>query len=184
MFVISTTGNGEFPTPALPFWRFLLRSNLQKDVLSDVAYTTFGLGDSSYARYCWSSRKLNKRLKGLGAEELVESGEADDQHYLGIEGTLRPWLDQLWNTLEEVLPPMPRGENRISDDEMLPPRIRVEIAKAQNGYHVNGKASSSKNILPAWTAARISKMERITASDHWQDVRLIEFESQTGQSMQ
>ena len=78
VFVVSTTGNGEFPAPARPFWQFLLRRALPEDILSDVAFATFGLGDSTYARYCWSSRMLNRRLQGLGAHQIVPPGEADD----------------------------------------------------------------------------------------------------------
>ena len=83
VFVVSTTGNGEFPVSARPFWRFLLRSSLPDDILSDLTFTVFGLGDSTYARFCWAARMLSKRLKQLGAHLWFEDGEADDQHYLG-----------------------------------------------------------------------------------------------------
>lgn len=152
------------------------------DILGDLTYATFGLGDSSYARYCWSSRKLNKRLKGLGAAELLEAGEADDQHFLGIEGTLRPWMDALWTTLEEVLPPMKEGKEVIGDDELLPPKISVNIEEVTKGEHVNGAASSS-TCPPGWKWARLTKMERMTSEDHWQDVRLLELADEVGQEM-
>jgi sulfite reductase alpha subunit-like flavoprotein len=83
LFIVSTTGAGDFPSAALPFWHFLLRATLPPDVLEDVTFATFGLGDSSYAKYCWPTRKINKRLKALGAHEVCEAGEGDDQHYLG-----------------------------------------------------------------------------------------------------
>jgi sulfite reductase alpha subunit-like flavoprotein len=143
--------------------------------LADTAYATFGLGDSSYVRYCWSSRKLNKRLKGLGAAELLEAGEADDQHYLGIEGTLRPWMEKLWTSLDEVLPPMKSGEENIGDDEVLPPKISVEV-KRSNGINGSNCIASSSACPPGWKLARLTKMERMTSDDHWQDVRLIELQ--------
>lgn len=83
VFVVSTTGHGEFPSPARAFWQFLLRKGLPDDILSDVTFTTFGLGDSVYTRFCWASRMLNRRLRDLGAVEWFERGEADEQHELG-----------------------------------------------------------------------------------------------------
>lgn len=174
--IVSTTGNGDFPTAALPFWRFLLRSDLPDDILSDVAFATFGLGDSSYVRYCWSSRKLNKRMRGLGAQELIEAGEGDDQHILGIEGTLRPWLDKLWGTLDDALPPLEAGLSYIPDDELLPPAIGVSVAAEQ----VNGVASIQE-LDAGWRCARLAKNARMTATDHWQDVRLIELADEGGE---
>jgi sulfite reductase alpha subunit-like flavoprotein len=186
VFVISTTGNGEFPTSSVGFWRFLLRSNLPSDILCDLAFTTFGLGDSSYAKYCWPSRKLNKRLLGLGAAELMQCGEADDQHYLGIEGSLRPWLDTLWTTLEEILPPAKDDERVIGDEELLSPSISVEVGKVGRAavHEVNGPAFSSKSLVPGWRWARLARMDRMTREDHWQDVRLIELESLEGKGLQ
>lgn len=83
LFVVSTTGNGEFPSTARPFWRFLLRSSLPDTILSDLTFAVFGLGDSTYSRFCWAARMLQRRLLQLGAEPWLEEGEADDQHYLG-----------------------------------------------------------------------------------------------------
>ena len=64
-----------------------------------VSFVIVGLGDSSYSRsgapslifavftdtgrFNWAARKLGKRLKQLGAEETVETCEADEQ---GEEG--------------------------------------------------------------------------------------------------
>lgn len=184
VLVVATTGNGDFPTSALSFWRFLLRSDLPEDILSDVTFATFALGDSSYKRFCWPARKINKRLKGLGAYEIIEGGEADDQHYLGIDGTLRPWLDTLWGTLDDVLPPAENNQAILPDDHLLPPAIDVQLASSSNGHAkqngaING--SSSKNIDTGWLSSRLTKNERITSEDHWQDVRLIEFEEENGQ---
>lgn len=148
-----------------------------------MTYATFGLGDSSYVRYCWSSRKLNKRLQGLGAAELVEAGEADDQHYLGIEGTLRPWMSKLWETLEEVLPPMKQGEKVIEDDEVLSPSTSVRV-RSGNAKRANGSSSLPfLSLPPNWKWSRLSKMDRMTSDDHWQDVRLIELQDYEGNDL-
>lgn len=50
IIVISTTGQGDLPANAQVFWRQLLRKRLPPGYLSDVRFTTFGLGDSSYPK--------------------------------------------------------------------------------------------------------------------------------------
>ena len=172
IFVVSTTGNGEFPTSARPFWRFLLRTSLPDDILSDLTFSVFGLGDSTYTRFCWAARMLCKRLKQLGAKPWFDEGEADDQHYLGyvflspsIDGALQPWIDSFKYHLDEDMP-MPQTMKPIDDDELLPPRVRTCV--------------TSKAPVPfvdkAETHATLTVNERITAQDHWQDVRLVELE--------
>lgn len=83
IIITSTTGQGHFPSSILPLWNFLIRSDLPQDLLQDFHYALFGLGDSTYPKFNWPVRKLNRRLDMLGAREIIEKGEADDQHYLG-----------------------------------------------------------------------------------------------------
>lgn len=87
VFLVSTTGNGDFPTAAAAFWRFLLRADLPVDSLSDLRFAVLGLGDSSYLKFCWAARLLRRRLQGLGADEYIAAQDADDQHPLGYVAT-------------------------------------------------------------------------------------------------
>lgn len=165
IFVVSTTGNGEFPVSARPFWRFLLRSTLPGDILSDLTFATFGLGDSTYARFCWTARMLHARLKQLGARPWMDEGEGDDQHYLGFDTILLPWLDELKTRLDEDMP-MPEGSQPIPDTELLPPRVRSRVEKETPGpFHDH-----------ATLHATLVTNERMTAAEHWQDVRLLELD--------
>ncbi|PWN48453.1 riboflavin synthase domain-like protein [Violaceomyces palustris] len=195
IFVISTTGQGTFPTRAMPFWKFLLREGLPKDILCDLTFATFGLGDTNYARFCWPARKLNRRLKDLGAEELIQAGEGDDQHYLGIDGTLQPWMETLWSTLDELLP-LPTNVERIPDSVPLPPEIRIELSRDSNKSSVGGNqegkgvdtdffpGSEPTDLLPpGYRWGRLRRNERMTSEDHWQDVRHIEIESEDGSNL-
>lgn len=85
IFLISTTGVGDFPTSSIPFWNSLLRSDLPNDTFDHLQFLTFALGDSSYERFCWPARKLNRRFKALGASQFagIDEVEADERHYLG-----------------------------------------------------------------------------------------------------
>ncbi|WFD18253.1 NAPDH-dependent diflavin reductase [Malassezia caprae] len=163
VFVVSTTGHGEFPSPARAFWRFLLRKGLPDDILSDMTFTTFGLGDSVYTRFCWASRMLNRRLRNLGAVEWFERGEADEQHELGLEGGLQPWLDTFTRRVRDDL--MPRGREPIPADTLLPPRVAVSLSDAP----VLAPAPPSGALI-----GTLERNERMTAAAHFQDVRRIE----------
>lgn len=96
LFVASTTGTGVEPDNMRRFWRFLLRRNLPTDSLARLRFSVFGLGDSSYPKFNFAAKKLQKRLEGLGATCAFPLGLADDQHDLGVDGALEPWLEGVW----------------------------------------------------------------------------------------
>lgn len=83
VFVISTTGSGVEPRSMTALWSMLLRADLPPDLFEDIHFAVFGLGDSAYERFCWPAKKLSRRLLSLGATEICERGEGDDQHMLG-----------------------------------------------------------------------------------------------------
>ncbi|SRR5258708_33630286 len=84
IFVCSTTGHGDEPREMSLFWRQLLRADLVPDLLDHLDIAVFGLGDSSYERFCWASKKLHRRLLSLGACPILPRADADEQHYLGF----------------------------------------------------------------------------------------------------
>lgn len=75
IFVVSTTGNGEPPRHLRPLWNMLLRKDLPDDILDDVSFTVFGVGDSGYERFNWAGKILRRRLLGLGGVEFIDSAE-------------------------------------------------------------------------------------------------------------
>lgn len=96
LFVASTTGTGVEPDNMRQFWRFLLRKNLPSDSLARLRFSVFGLGDSGYPKFNFAAKKLHKRLESLGATCCYPLGLADDQHDLGVDGALEPWLEGVW----------------------------------------------------------------------------------------
>lgn len=66
-----------------PFWQALLRADLPSDLLDHLDIGVLALGDSSYERFCWAGKKLQRRIVGLGAREIVPRADADDQDPLG-----------------------------------------------------------------------------------------------------
>ena len=66
-----------------PLWKSLIRSDLPPDIFEDLHYAVFGLGDSSYDKFCWPAKKLTRRLEQLGARSICSRAEGDTQHTLG-----------------------------------------------------------------------------------------------------
>ena len=83
LFVISTTGSGVEPRDMTAIWNMLLRSDLPEDLFEGLPFAVFGLGDTSYEKFCWTAKVLSRRMKSLGATEICERGEADDQDPMG-----------------------------------------------------------------------------------------------------
>ena len=79
IFITSTHGRGDPPPAMLPLWTALLRSSLPEDILEDVNFSLFGLGDSSYERFCYAGKMLLRRLEGLGAQALTEPAWGDER---------------------------------------------------------------------------------------------------------
>ncbi|CAA0814372.1 NADPH-dependent diflavin oxidoreductase 1 [Striga hermonthica] len=128
IFVVSTTGQGENPDSMKSFWRFLLQKNLTREWLKGVHYAVFGLGDSSYQKYNFVAKKLDKRLSDLGAVAVIERGLGDDQHPSGYEGALDPWMSSLWNILYQKNPKLlPNGPDLSTPDATLLDQPRVQI---------------------------------------------------------
>jgi sulfite reductase alpha subunit-like flavoprotein len=83
IFVVSTTGSGTEPRSMTPLWQQLLRSDLPTDLFEDLIFACFGLGDSSYEKFCWPSKLLARRMESLGGSQICKRGEGDDQDRLG-----------------------------------------------------------------------------------------------------
>lgn len=106
VFVVSTTGDGEVPTTMNLFWKFLLRKSLPSNSLDGVRFAVFGLGDSGYDKFNAAARRLNSRLKQLGAAEFIPIGLGDDQAAYGYLTALDPWMDSLFSKTSPLPPPV------------------------------------------------------------------------------
>lgn len=59
-------------------------------------FAVLGLGDSSYQRFNWAAKRLQRRLLGLGGREICDRGEADDQHPRGYVKMLFRVMCLIW----------------------------------------------------------------------------------------
>ena len=160
-FICSTTGQGEEPDNMKNFWRFLLKKNLPSDLLSKIKFGVLGLGDSSYVKFNFVAKKLYKRLLQLGGTGVTDLGLADDQHDLGPDAVIDPWLLKFW---EQIIPNFSSDKSRI---DMAPLQPKFSLIKQSE--LVGRNEPSLEHPVRICT---LVKNERVTAADHFQDVRL------------
>ena len=131
-------------------------------------------------RFCFPAKKLQRRLLQLGAIEILEKTEADEQHPKGYkhrdeitdhrtDGVFLEWSAKLWKVLDDMFP-QSIARPPIPEDELLPPRYKVILAS-------KSPVPQNLNSLDSF-ACKVKQNKRITAPGHWQDVRHIILESQ------
>ena len=175
VFVVSTTGQGDFPSNSRRFWKGLLKRKLSRTELEGVRYSVLGVGDSGYVRFCWAARKLEKRLKGLGAEGWL--GECDEQSEEGIEVGYEDWVGELRGVVREWWGGV--GEcDEGSRGRVGGRRLLEEVGKVNGNGVVNGAGDmngSRKKGAEDGIEVELELNQRVTPVDHWQDVRLLRF---------
>ncbi|CAH1998566.1 unnamed protein product [Acanthoscelides obtectus] len=173
IFICSTTGQGEEPDNMKTFWKFLLRKSLPSGVLSNLRVAVFGLGDSSYTKFNFAAKRLYKRLLNLGATAIVELGLGDDQHDLGYDAAADPWMANVWKELL-LLYPLPSGVQPLPKDYVFRPRWKVSATaldvdvNRQNSIYYCVKTGNEFD-------STVLENKRLTDASHFQDVRLIRF---------
>uniref|UniRef100_A0A8C6K2Q6 NADPH-dependent diflavin oxidoreductase 1 n=1 Tax=Melopsittacus undulatus TaxID=13146 RepID=A0A8C6K2Q6_MELUD len=178
VFVCATTGQGDPPDNMKLFWRFLFRKNLPSGALCRLDYAVLGLGDSSYPKFNFIAKKLHKRVLQLGGNPLLPVALGDDQHDLGPDAVIDPWLVALWDKIL-VLYPLPPGLEIISPDVRLPPKYTLhyvaEDSPQPRGVLLQPTAPGAAPSEFCPFAAPVVSNQRLTAQSHFQDVRLIDF---------
>jgi sulfite reductase alpha subunit-like flavoprotein len=197
IFVCSTTGQGEPPDNMKLLYRFLLRLDLPSNSLQTMRFGVFGLGDSNYPLFNAVARRLDVRLKTLGADVLVERGLGDEQAPRGYEEALHPWMIQLWAAIECICPrapdellsvayanaPLPSLKYHV---DVLPAGGLEEAAAKQQRKVARDKAAQSCGLDGSngvlvrtsthWLPLRLIDSTRMTPDSHLQDVRLLDLE--------
>ena len=185
IFVVSTTGEGEVPDAMRTFWQFLLRRDLPAQSLAALHHACFGLGDSTYPKFCYAAKRLHRRLAQLGSSPMLACGLGDDQDAHGIDHHLGPWLKQLWSHLDERMP-LPDGLIIPDESDCPPPRYRVTIIDDSTSSTKDGasvvpsRPASDTDKLPTGRRqphrARVLENRLLTREGCGREVRHIEFD--------
>ncbi|XP_012283696.1 NADPH-dependent diflavin oxidoreductase 1 isoform X2 [Orussus abietinus] len=183
VFVVSTTGQGEVPANMKQFWRCLLRKSLPVNTLNHLKYAVLGLGDSSYQKFNFAAKKLNKRLGQLGGQELLPIGLADDQHDLGIDAVTTTWTQELWTKISNLY-----GIELINvqaDGNEIVERFNVDVITTNdtrifnNGRDLHSDIYESElHVNDELRMGTVIENFRTTSVDHFQDVRLIKISAE------
>lgn len=187
VFVCATTGQGDPPDDMKNFWRFLFRRNLPANSLCQMDYAVLGLGDSSYPKFNFVAKKLHKRLEQLGGSAIMSAGLGDEQHDLGADAVVDPWLREFWEKALSLYP-LPVGLHILGDEFVLPPKFSFQFVE----HNVNEEAvlqpppTRDGQHPPSQEHPFFAQMisnKRVTEESHFQDVRLVEFDI-TGSGIQ
>ncbi|OAP56898.1 hypothetical protein AYL99_09010 [Fonsecaea erecta] len=181
VFVVATTGQGDFPENARRFWTSLLRKKLVATTLAGVDYALAGLGDTSYPKFNWAARKLDKRLRQLGASPIVEPCEADEQGDEGTDGAFLAWLQLFRETILKTFP-LVGHQQPIPNDVLLPSKWRLERISDEPGTSPVANGISPPSADPSTSTSFSVLLEcnqRVTPPDHWQDVRFMSLKAST-----
>lgn len=169
--ICSTTGQGELPRNIRQFFKFLLKKKLPSDFLDHIHMTTFGVGDSSYTKFNYAARKIHLRLTQLGCHELSPRAEADELSSEGVDGFYKEWEKELIEGLGKHL------ELKEYDDlKVISPVVKVSVAGNDDDLICNHDLSVTRhgdNVQ----IGKIGQVKRVTAEDHFQDVRHVVIET-------
>ncbi len=124
VIVCSTTGNGDPPSNAELFWRFIRKRTHPKNMCAGVRYAVLGLGDTNYDKFCAAAKTIVKRLGELEAKPFYDSAFADEA--IGLEGVVDPWAGGLWDVLVAALAVQQgedAGESIAASAAVVPPVV-------------------------------------------------------------
>lgn len=79
-------------------WVKRLKKNRDRTVFSDMGFTVFALGDTSYNLYNTVGLFFDKAFEELGGTRIYEKGEADHCNYKS-EDHFDAWKENLWHQI-------------------------------------------------------------------------------------
>lgn len=170
--ICSTTGQGELPRNAKSFMKFLLKKKLPGDLLNHIQMTTFGLGDSSYPKFNYAIKKIHTRLLQLGCSELSPRCESDELSPEGIDGYYAEWEAALLEALHKRFSSL----FTIDENVLLPPEYKVEVDEGGVELQMPEDYNLSRQA-PELLHGTVKLNNRVTAGDHFQDIRYLTIES-------
>ncbi|KAJ3130383.1 hypothetical protein HK098_002612 [Nowakowskiella sp. JEL0407] len=106
VFVVSTAGQGEFPTNSKQFWKTLQGASAGSLEVGSTKYAVFGLGDSHYwplpedaIYFAKAGRDLDEKLAAVGFHRFASYGIGDDQDPDGYMTGFNAFAPHIWKAL-------------------------------------------------------------------------------------
>ncbi|KAI9804460.1 MAG: hypothetical protein M1825_001359 [Sarcosagium campestre] len=160
---ISTTGQGDLPANAQSFWKSVLRRKLRANTFSNVPFTSFGLGDSSYPKTDGAFLPwlidLRRQLANLFPLPPGLS-PVPDSAFLQPKWRLELARDSIGDL------------SRVDKDRpIILERHSSLVTKGETSGQTKLRQSEVKNSIEA----KLLENTRVTPDGHWQDVRRVGF---------
>ncbi|ALB63853.1 Sulfite reductase [NADPH] flavoprotein alpha-component [Cronobacter condimenti 1330] len=152
VIVTSTQGEGDPPEEAVALHKFLLSKKAPK--LDGAAFAVFGLGDTSYERFCQSGKDFDGRLAELGAERLLDRVDADVEY----QAAAQAWRARVVEVLKARVP------------KEAPSQAALTASGTVN------QVDSTPYTKEAPLTATLAVNQKITGRDSQKDVRHIEID--------
>lgn len=166
VFVVSTAGQGEFPSNAKNFWKSLVADS-GPGMLTSTKFAVFAMGDRLYWPrpeelhfFAKPGKDLDTKMADIGGERMVDVGLGDDQDDDGYESALAEWEPRLWEALGVAGMGGGGGSKavKINDDELK------EGSNFLRGTILEGLADDSTGAL-AEKDTKLTKFHGIYQQD-------------------
>ncbi|KAF4661338.1 hypothetical protein FOL47_006749 [Perkinsus chesapeaki] len=93
ILMTSTCGDGDMPSAAEALWEQMAAIH-EKKVLGG-RFCMFGMGDSSYEKFCEAAVKIDNRMAELGVTRVIDIAKGDDRAEDGWATAFDQWLPRL-----------------------------------------------------------------------------------------
>lgn len=104
-FVMATYGEGDPTDNAVTFFQNMCDESFEfskgEHKLEGLKYVMFALGNTTYERFNYVGRTLDKNLIEMGAQRIGERGEGDDDK--SMEEDYLEWKDSMWEAFAQVM---------------------------------------------------------------------------------
>jgi sulfite reductase (NADPH) flavoprotein alpha-component len=133
--IAATWGEGEPPARAARAYNELMGQRAPQ--LDGIEFGVLALGDSAYAEFCATGRKIDERLAALGGRRLIERTECD----LDFAMPAAKWIEQ---AVKALAPEAARANVIAVDFGAKPAAIaEAEPVEAEITEHINLNSSRS-----------------------------------------
>lgn len=160
------------------FWNFILTKSLPADSLAGLRFSVFGFGDSSYRKYNVMARMLYQRLQQLGAASFHERGLGDDRAEGGYNLALVKWKKSFFESLCLRFNSKQPANACYSGLQRPPKPVFAAHVNPANNLGLSIGPDSPETVLSKVhgkpvAQSTVKENRRLTAADHFQDVREI-----------
>ena len=170
LVMCSTCGEGDVPKNAQSFVENLEKATAGAVDLSNVKYSVFAMGDSSYHEFCKIGKDIDEKLAQLGAARLQDIGIGNDRDEEKFETGFEKWVPEFWKV-----------QNAPEPEESGLPNSAFEIVELNEEDNV--KAPYKAITAPGAVLANIDLCERLTPSDYARDIRHVQVGLGEGQDL-